>query len=329
MNTIEFSSIQGLEKIGKGGQGAIYRVPPGALDSRIQEPVAIKKYSKKTLQENESAIGPYLNMLIENRRSAPDDVLKIIDQYTIWPRVIIYENGEACGFAMNLIPDIFFAHYMDVTGKETADSNFDFILNDDRTRRELGLPVLNAMGRAKITYDLLRIISKLHSYDFVVGDISPNNILVYVDPVEQERNRVLLIDSDSFRKANHIHPLKQPHTKNWFPPEAWTAHQQRISLERSNGDPNQIRRYRIMEHIQNTQTDIYKICLAILRLYHTGGQRTSISESDLAMQVICRNISVEFADFIQKGLDATPENRPTGQALFSSFCNAIKQRGRK
>lgn len=328
MNTIEFSSIQGLEKIGKGGQAAIYRVPPGALDSRIQKPVVIKKYSKKTLQENESAIGPYINMLIDNRRSAPADIRRTIDQHTIWPRVVIYENGVACGFAMNLIPDKFFAHYMDVTGEETADSNFDFILNDDRTRHDLGLPVLNAVGRAKITYDLLLTISKLHSYDFVVGDISPNNILVYVDPDEQKHNRVLFIDSDSFRKANHTHPLKQPHTKNWFPPEAWAARQQRISLERSNGDPNQIMRFRIMEFIQNTQTDIYKICLAILRLYHTGDQRTSISESDLAIQIIRQNISVEFADFIQKGLDATPANRPTGQALFASLCSALKERRR-
>lgn len=328
MKIIEFSGIQGLEKIGKGAQATIYRVPPGALDSRIQEPVAIKKYSKKMLQGNESAIGPYLNMLIENRISASASIRRTIDQYTIWPRVVIYEDGVVCGFAMNLIPDRFFAHYVDVTGAETADSNFDFILNDDRTRRNLGLPVLNAVGRAKITYDLLLVISKLHSYGFVVGDISPNNILVYVDPVQQKHNRVLFIDSDSFRKANHTHPLKQPHTKNWFPPEAWTARQQRISLERSNGDPNQIMRCRIMEFIQNTQTDIYKTCLAILRLYHTGDQRTSISESNQAIHDIRRIISVEFADFIQKGLDATPANRPTGQALFASFCNALEERRR-
>jgi serine/threonine protein kinase len=323
---IEFSNIRGVEKIGKGGQAVVYKAPPGALHTKIQEPVAIKKYSKKMLAGNEAAIETYLKVLIENRLVAPVDVRRTIDQYTIWPRVIIYENREACGFAMNFIPDKFFAHYMDVAGEETADSNFDFILNDDNTRKGLGLPIINASGRAKITYDLLLIVSQLQKYNFVIGDISPNNILVYVDSTAQKHNRVLFIDSDSFRKANHTHPLKQPHTPNWFPPEAWSARQKRIELERNNGDSNKIMNYRAMEFIQNTQTDIYKICLAILRLYHAGEQRTSISESNLSIQQLTKDISKEFAALIVKGLDSTPASRPTGQALFDCFSDALKQK---
>jgi serine/threonine protein kinase len=323
---IEFSKIQGVEKLATGKQAVIYKVPPSALHTKIQVAVAIKKYKKTILQGCESTIESYLKMLFANRKSAPAVIRRIIDQYTTWPRCIVYENGEACGFAMHLIPEKFFAHYIDVAGEETADSNFDFILNDDNTRKGLGLPIINQGGRAKIVYDLLLIVSQFHKYDFVIGDISPNNILVYVDPTNQKSNRALFIDTDSFRKANHTHPLKQPHTPNWFPPEAWSARQKRIDLERSNGDANQIMRYRAMEFIQNTQTDIYKICLAILRLYHTGEQRTSISESNLSIQLLTKDISKDFAALITKGLDSSPTSRPTGQALFDCFFNALKQK---
>ena len=316
---IEFGDIPGVEKLGKGGQATVYKVPPGALHPKITEPVAIKKYSAKILRGNGRAIEQYLKMMLEVRKNAPQDIRRTIDQYTIWPRVVVYDNGEACGFAMNMIPEKFFARYRDVSGPVTAESNFDFILNDDCTRRRFGLPAVDAAGRAKITGDLLHIISQLHRYGIIAGDISPNNILAYVDRDRQDRNRVLLIDADSFRKANHTHPLKQPHTPNWYPPESWSARLRRLEIEKNGGDQNLVLRHRAMEFIQNTQTDVYKVCLAVMRLYHDGAQRTSVSGSPGAYNNITRELGEEFAQYIFNGLSAEPAERPSGQELHMCF----------
>lgn len=325
---IEFANIRGVEKIKKGGQATVYKAPPGSLHMKISESVAIKKYSKKALLGNERAVEQYLKIMLDNRKDAPPDIRGVIDQYIIWPRVIIYENGEACGFAMNLIPDRFFVRYDDITGPQYAESNFDFILNDPEIRLRLGLPVLNAHGRVKITHDLLMITSQLHKYDIVIGDVSPNNILIYIDPQAQRNNRALFIDSDSFRKANHTHPLKQPHTPNWYPPESWAAMRLRLQLERAGGNPNQIMRYRTIEFIQNKQTDVYKICLAVTRLFHDGAQRASVSESSAAYEKMSREIGEEFALYVYNGLSANPADRPSGHELYVCFRDAIGQKNK-
>ena len=137
-----------------------------------------------------------------------------------------------------------------------------------------------------------------------------------------KNNRVLLIDSDSFRKINHTHPLKQPHTPNWFPPESWNARQRRMEAERAHGNPNVIMRYKAMEFTQNTQTDVYKVCLAIMRLFHDGAQRTSVSESTAAYEKISRELSEEFALYIYNGLSADPTDRPSGRDLYICFRDA-------
>ncbi|MBQ2697266.1 MAG: hypothetical protein IJF59_01215 [Clostridia bacterium] len=324
MSKIEFSSLTDLEKMGKGSYSVVYKVPAGGLHPNIQSPVVVKKYKKKVLEGNESAIEQYLRMLVENRKNADAATKKVIDNYTIWPRVIIYEGGEACGFAMNLIPEKFFVTYTGASGNPiTTSSTLGFVLNDDDTRLRTGQPLLTVGGRAKIVYDLLMIMTHLHKYDFVVGDISPNNVLVYVDPVAQKHNRVLLIDSDSFRKANHTHPMTQPHTNDWYPPESLSAMRELRALGGS-GDLSTTFRLQAREFLQNTQTDIYKICLAILRLYHKGPQRTTILTSDQAMNSLRRELSPAFADLIAKGLSETPSERPQMHLIYQALVAALR-----
>ena len=60
-------------------------------------------------------------------------------------------------------------------------------MDSDEVRRNLGLPVISSVGRAKITKDLLMIMYRLHQCDFVLGNISPNNIYIYIDPDKQSK----------------------------------------------------------------------------------------------------------------------------------------------
>ena len=91
-----------------------------------------------------------------------------------------------------------------------------------------------------------------------------------------------------------------------------------MELERNNEDSNLLMRYRAMEFIQNTQTDFYKICLAILCLYHDGEQRTSISESSRALYRIDRELNHNMSDMISRGLSPNPADRPISEASLST-----------
>jgi serine/threonine protein kinase len=323
---IEFSELRGLEKLGKGSFGVIYKVPPGAIHPDMKQPLALKKYKKSVLEENELAIDSYLRNLIEARRSAPVDVRPIMDQYTIWPKALVFEDGHACGFVMNLIPSKFFVEIDNVMGRETIEQNFDKILDTDELRIRLGMPVITGSGKARITYDLLRIIATLHKSGFVIGDISPNNILVYVDEVNQSKNRVLIIDSDSFRKMNSIHPLSQPHTGGWIPPEALEAGKQRRELARAGGDPFEISSLAAKSEVQNKQTDVFKLCLAILRLYHAGDERTIIESSDSARERITKHFGGPFWELIDRGLTAAALSRPNAEDMLAAYEDALRQK---
>ena len=319
----EFSNIRDLSKLGRGATGTAYLIPAGNLDIRFNAPLVLKKYSKKTLDGNEAAIESYLRNLIERKKNAPDNVKKIINKRTVWPQAIVYDESRVCGFVMRRIPDIFYSEYQDVGMSVKTTSTFDFVLNDNITRKRLGLPVVNTRGRAKIVYEMLNVVNILHSYQVVIGDISPNNILIYVDGSDQAQNRVLFIDADSFRIAGNTHPLKQPHTPEWVPPEAKEARWKRIECERNNEDERVISKYRIREFIQNYQTDIYKICLAIMRLYYHGENRTVITYSDEAVERLRNELNKEFTALILKGLSTVPDERPSANELIRSYCKML------
>lgn len=314
------------KKLGGGGTANVYRVPAGAFPI----PIAIKRYTDGILTENGSAIEPFLRSLIEFRKNQSDDTRKAIDHYILWPQRLVHDNdsGKVCGFTMQLIPDLFFVK-MQIAGEdEIKESNLDFVLHGADFRRKYGLPVLTAKGRAKIVYDFIRVVAVLHEHDYVLGDLSPKNILIAVDKDNQSNNRILLIDADSFRKKGSIHPLKQLHTPDWIPPEC-----QKASLELSkltpNANPNLIARLKIDTFIQNQNTDIYKMCLAITRMYHDGGHASIITDSASADKKLRKDVGEDFAGLILLGLSGKPDERPAVGALLTCFRNAMLAKQKK
>ena len=314
------ASAAPAKKIGGGGTAKVYRVPAGAFPV----PIAIKRYSDRILDRNGAAIGSYLRSLIEFRKNLPDDMRRAIDNFTVWPRRLVYDHGsgKVCGFSMQLIPDLFYTRIRVAGEDEVKESNLDFALHGKEFRSKHGLPPISAKGRAKITYDFVRIVSALHSHDYVLGDLSPKNLLLAIEEQDQSKNRVLFIDTDSYRKKGSIHPLKQLHTPGWIPPECQTARDE-LSKLTPNANPGLIARLEVDMFVQNQCTDIYKVCLAITRLYHEGGHASIVTESGSADRKLRTDIGEEFADYVLRGLSGIPDDRPSAGAMLTCFRNAM------
>ena len=312
--------------LGEGGMARVYKIPAGAFPA----PVAIKRYSESVLQKNRSALGPFLRSLIDFRKELPDNARHIMDQCTTWPQRLVYDYGSdnVCGFTMQLIPEMFFSRVNVSDYEETHESNLDFVLQGSDFRRAHGLPALTKQGAARVIYGLMQIVSVLHSYDYVLGDMSPKNTLIRVDGIDQSRNRVLLIDTDSYRKKGSVNPLRQSHTPDWIPPECMKA---AFELEKLtiSANPNQFAKLELEKFVQNQRTDIYKLCLAITRLYHVGGFASMIQSSDSAADRLCREIGEEFAKYVSLGLSEKPEDRPTVGDMLECFRKSLQSKRRK
>jgi serine/threonine protein kinase len=318
--------VYSAKKLGGGGTAKVFKIPAGAFPI----PIAIKRYNDKILSDNGSAIGSYLRSLIEFKKNLPDDMRRIIDNVALWAQRLVYDydSDKVCGFTMQLIPDLFFTKIKVAGEEETKESNLDFILHGADFRRKHGLPTLTAKGRAKIIYDFIKIVSVLHSHDYVLGDLSPKNMLIAVDTNDQGKNRILFIDTDSYRKKGSIHPLKQLHTPDWIPPECQKASAELGKLT-PNANPNLIARLEIDMFIQNQCTDIYKVCLAITRLYHEGDHASIITASDSADRKLRKDIGDDFADHVLLGLSENPNDRPNISAMLTCFRNAMLVKQKK
>jgi len=229
---------------------------------------------------------------------------------------------------MQLIPDLFFTKVKIAGEDEIKESNLDFVLHGTEFRRKRGLPPVSAKGRAKIVYDFIQVVSVFHSYDYVLGDLSPKNILIYVDKQDQRKNRILFIDTDSYRKKGSIHPLKQLHTPDWIPPECQKASDE-LSKLTPNANPNLIARLEVDMFIQNQCTDVYKVCLAITRLYHEGDHASLIEKSESADIKLRKDIGDEFADYVLRGLSENPDERPTVSVMLTCFKNSMQAKQKK
>jgi len=318
--------VYSAKKLGGGGTGKVFKIPAGVFPI----PIAIKRYSDKILSENGAAIDSYLRSLIDFRKKLSDDTQRVIDNFTLWPQRLVYdyESGKTSGFTMQLIPDLFYTTIKIAGEEEKKESNLDFVLHGAGFRKKHGLPALTAKGRAKIVYDFLRVVSVLHSHDYVLGDLSPKNLLIAVDKSNQSKNRILFIDTDSYRKRGSIHPLQQLHTPDWIPPECQRASEELNKLT-PNANPNQIARLKVDMFIQNQYTDVYKVCLAVIRLYHDGDHASIIMESESAVERLRRDIGDEFAHYVSRGLSENPDDRPAIGNLIACLSNSLHAKQKK
>ncbi|NQI70609.1 protein kinase [Streptococcus suis] len=293
---------QKSKKLGSGTQGSVYLYPLSTKTGQIKE-VAIKIYRNKTLAGNDLQIETHLQRLLGTFRRMPANELKILRTATTMILDTVKIDDRFKGYVMRKIPEMYLPQKKNLYSDEVkiVERTLAYALNDDETKLKLQEPIISVTGRKIILLKLLYVMSIFHRNDIIVGDISPNNILIYVDSVDQKKNSILFLDTDSFRTKNAMFPLHQPHTPDWIPPEC----------RNSDSDINKF--------FQSKQTDVWKIAILVLRLYYFGPQRTAIESSDEALNRISTEISKEFSELIRRGLDKNPDNRPSIVELLDTL----------
>ena len=324
-----------FKKLGGGGFATIFKVPPKKLAEELNREVAIKLFKTDKLGGNDMAMQAHIETLDKIRsdidKTTPEGANQrsIIDNNMTWPKALVFKGGHFCGYVMNLIPPKYFYTYTENGEQMTKESNLGFRLGTDEIMIRRGQSTINRLGRFKLSVDLIHIAATMHKLGIILGDLSPNNIMVYVDKDDQKFNSIFIIDVDSFRKSNTAHPMQVPHTPGWFPPECWASKEQARAVRKSGGDENEILKFEKRSFTQNYQTDTYKICLAVFRLYHMGKERSVIntpSSSPQAIKLMKEEVGEEFATLIVRGIGEDPKNRPTAQELYDYVVSRSKKR---
>jgi hypothetical protein len=160
------------EKInkGEGGEGIIYSI---YKDARI-----VCKVFKKDRITNLKI--KKLKLMVSN---------KIYIKSVCWPRSILYNSyEEPIGYLMkkagkyNDIPK----ELSSIIGKDQVHENF---------------PKFKTVDLVDVALKILRIIDELHSYNVIVGDIKPANILI------TPKSYIYFVDTDSFQIENYPCPV--------------------------------------------------------------------------------------------------------------------------
>lgn len=302
---VEFSGIRGLVSLHDkpASTARMYLAPKGTLDA--QSPMVVKRYREEIIRGKEVELERHLKMLIGMNSKFPGRRKGKLTGGVVWPEQLVYDHGVLCGFAMPYIPDTFRARYQGMAAEVVADSTLGFILQDDDIRRSHGLPTVDKRARYVVTCRIVGIVAWLHRQGLIVGDISSNNIFVNIDPRDPLNDEVLLLDADSMRKEDTPSPLRQTHTYGWIPPECMRAHGE-------------------AKFRQNRATDTYKVCLAILRLYHAGDHRAAVVSSDDAIRRISDELSSGVARCVARGLSRDPRERPDCEQLLAALRDCHK-----
>lgn len=234
------SELGRLVELQDGAFGTVYAVPQYELRGDEGTALAYKEY-KATVSgqggvtaERAAALKRAVDFRRRDRRGQAE-----LDKYFAWPWETVKDDatGEVCGFLMPLAQQDFFWHEGNPSGKPRT---LDWLISPEPNWRAQGVD-LSALGvteRLFLMAQLVFAIDLLHKRGWVFGDLSFPNGAFALDPP-----RLMLFDCDDAADLTDRN-RKQPHSPNWLPPEC-----------RPGRPP----------HLQDTQTDVYKLGLAIVR----------------------------------------------------------------
>ncbi|GLZ78104.1 hypothetical protein Afil01_29110 [Actinorhabdospora filicis] len=270
--TIDHDSLNLGERVGQGGQGTVYRVPDLRINTKWT--VVYKEY-------HDGAGGPdvlstvdvgALTAMVELIEQLPLETGKWLWTRTSWPAHIVHRRGRPSGFLMRTVPGRF--HFRlksrsDPRGTRRL-ANAEFLLNEDSYTTSIGLRA-GDRDRLLLLADLARTLSRLHSLNIAVGDLSPKNLLFCLAP----RHECFLIDCDAMSLRGRT-VLPQAETPDWQVPA---------------GEEKGTRR-----------SDAYKFALLAIRLL--ARDQTTTDPARLA------GIDAKLGSLARAGLAAHPGTRP-------------------
>jgi hypothetical protein len=189
--------------LGAGGQGRVVAVDNYLIDDRW--PAVLKTYNNPA-DLDVSGLEKIIIFPDQLHRNNRDWLMSV----TSWPWAIVMDNGNACGFLMRAVPDIYTFNFMTVTqGGLARLSTVEFLLNSDDYVRRAGISI-SEKDRLNLLATLGDTLSRLHTLGIVIGDLSPKNLLFNL----RSYSSCFFIDCDAISLAGES-ALQQVDTPEW------------------------------------------------------------------------------------------------------------------
>ena len=212
---LKLSEIGVTNKIGQGGQGAVYAVP--RLRTRFTKSLVYKEYhdgsgGKPDLLSTINVAA--LKAMPEFLESLPFGQGAELIELAAWPCRIVEDNGRVRGFVMPSIPDEFFIDLSTAKGSSRVMAEFQHILNDPQiTAMRLKGRIITEREKYELLSKAASALGFLHNHNVCVGDISPKNLLFSLSGPPA----VYFVDCDAMR-VNGVSLTHQLETPGWEVP---------------------------------------------------------------------------------------------------------------
>lgn len=202
VDKVDRALLEPLLRVGDGGQGIVYFTDRVWINKTWR--AAYKEYLPGT------TFSP--DMLCQMVAFVPeldDSTGRWLCEATSWPAALVVTGDRVTGFLMRRIPDRFRRPW----GKNGAEvpASLQYLLNPQAYLNRIGIE-LDTDTRLQLLGSIADVIARLHSLGVVVGDLSPNNLLVDLDDPG-----CFLIDCDGMRLRDQD-VLSQVETPEWHVP---------------------------------------------------------------------------------------------------------------
>lgn len=303
------SALGPLEKIGRGGQAVVFRAP-GATLPNVRARLVFKRYHEDSLDGRRSAVAHSIGRLIDLRDTTRPGQL---DAHATWPLAVVTEDGgpdSAVGILIRELPSTCYVDTVVYSGTKRSLWEVSKQLQAPADLANRGLPVLTAVERLTLLVRLARFAAFLHRCGIIIGDLSGRNVVLRRDA--SGALHPMLVDTDGYRLVGQGSHLPQGNTPDWEAPESLRAAQGLEKLKAAGrSDTSEGARLAAQANVQNLKSDVYKVALLVLRLFHEGTDHTLVRSSATGTAALHSLLGPRRSAIVAAGLDEDPTARPS------------------
>jgi DNA-binding helix-hairpin-helix protein with protein kinase domain len=287
---IQKSALGNLTKLGRGGQGTVFRAPRAqlTLQGKAFGETVYKEYHSDKLNDIEVSV---LRKMVAFLSSLPFAEGTNLVARAAWPVCLVEEGSKTVGFLMPcFLPRFIIDNYPVPSGRSRrVKAEFQHLLNDDKFLSVHGI-TLTDRDRYELLYELAASLELFHGYKIAVGDLSPKNVLF---SFSSPKPSVYFIDCDSM-KFRGEGVLPQGETASW-----------------------DIRPISPSEDLATPQTDRYKFGLFVLRLF--AGDQTTRDHNRLPS-----GVPNDVRSMVKQSLSPKAQYRPEMRKWFKPLEEAAR-----
>jgi serine/threonine protein kinase len=228
--TIDVGELKIVKELGDGGQGTVYLVEP--RPPADPAPVAFKRYKPLVMGSFDAATLAQLVLLLAGQDEGSRQWLS---DRSAWPTTMVTDKDQPVGFLMQMAPPRFYKVLTLLSSGEPQLLGMEFLLNSTDYLTRCGI-FLSDRHRVGLLRELASVLALLHEHGVAVGDLSPKNLVVSLEP----EPRCFLLDCDAVRVRGQS-VLAQADTPDWEIPAG--------------------------EERATPATDVYKLALLTMRLF--------------------------------------------------------------